>query len=739
VAGRRLGELRVTVIDRLLENRSAGFVFAVVAIAAVVDVCWAMRGSLNNAVVALALDFVVLAVAAGWGSLPALLAAALGAAGFSFVVAPPTSLVTISAENWFVLAALGVTGVTTGQLSSRARRRAREAEAGRKEAMLLATRLQRTNRAYRALGRCNETLIRATDEGALLQQVCGIVVQEAGYRLCWVGRAENDSAKSVRPIARAGFDAGYMTGLKVTWADTDRGRGPVGSCIRTRQTVLVSDISVDPRMTPWRDEALKRGYSSVIAIPLVVDSTAFGALAIYAGESESFGPEETALLTNLAEDLAFGIATLRTRLDRVRAMEDIRLLNASLEQRVAARTSEIVAARAREVNIGIRIQNTLLLDPPPRDVAGLRVAALTIPSQQIDGDFYDFFEYRNRCFDVIVADVMGKGIPAALLGAATKISFTDALCHLLDVPRDGQPPAPSDIVERAHADIVRQLIDLESFVTLCYCRFDVAQQTVALVDCGHTGTIHLHHQTGLCDVLHGDNLPLGIREGETYHQIAMPFDAGDVFVVFSDGITEAANGDRELFGMDRLLECVRLNRELEPEALVDAIRTAVFTFHGSDRLSDDLTCVAIKVVDKRSTRTRAELEIRSDLRELRRTREFVRAGCHDLAGSRLSEEQVAELELAVTEAASNVIEHAYADRGDRQIQLELEAFPDRIALRLYYLGDPFDPSKVPPPAFDGSRESGFGVYLIAQSVDDVRYFRNESGENCIVLVKVYRR
>jgi anti-sigma regulatory factor (Ser/Thr protein kinase) len=97
---------------------------------------------------------------------------------------------------------------------------------------------------------------------------------------------------------------------------------------------------------------------------------------------------------------------------------------------------------------------------------------------------------------------------------------------------------------------------------------------------------------------------------------------------------------------------------------------------------------------------------------------------------------VAELELAVNEAASNVMKHAYHGRTDQRIHLEAEAFPDRVAVQLHHLGDPFDPSVVPPPSFDGSRESGFGVYLITRSVDDVRYYRDERGGNCIALIKM---
>jgi sigma-B regulation protein RsbU (phosphoserine phosphatase) len=396
---------------------------------------------------------------------------------------------------------------------------------------------------------------------------------------------------------------------------------------------------------------------------------------------------------------------------------------------------ELARAREQEVEIGFKIQQTLLLDQPPRDVPGVHVAALTIPSQRIDGDFYDFFKHRDDCLDVIVGDVMGKGIPAALLGAATKSHFLQALSRLLSLSAPGTLPEPKDIVTLAHSEVARQLIELESFVTVCYARFDLENRRVDFVDCGHTTTIHFQARTGTCAMLQGENLPLGVSEREIYEQIRVPLEAGDVLLFYSDGLTETRNDAGELFGIERLAECVRIHGRLEPEALIDQIRRAAVSFSNSETFGDDLTCVAVRIEERERPLARAEMEISSDLTELTRARAFVRDVCRTLPGPALEEEIVSQLELAITEATSNVMKHAYRGRTDQQIQIDAEAFSDRIVLRLHHLGETFDPEAVAAPAFDGTQEGGFGMYIIEQSVDNVRYYRDERGRNCISMVK----
>ena len=205
--------------------------------------------------------------------------------------------------------------------------------------------LRRMNRELRATSTCNQILMLATCELTLLKDICRIVCDEAGYRMAWAGYAENDEAKSVRPAAWAGNEDGYLATAAVNWADTERGRGPSGSAIRSGKTAVSQDLANDPQIAPWREDALLRGYRSSIALPLKdEDGRTFGCLTIYSAETGAFTPAEIALLEELAADLTFGITAVRTRNERNRAEAGLRQLNQELEQRVASRTAALEEA-----------------------------------------------------------------------------------------------------------------------------------------------------------------------------------------------------------------------------------------------------------------------------------------------------------------------------------------------------------------------------------------------------------
>jgi PAS domain S-box-containing protein len=184
--------------------------------------------------------------------------------------------------------------------------------------------LERLNRTLTAHNHSNRALLHATTEADYMQEVCRIIVEDCGHAMVWIGFAEDDEGKTVRPEAYAGFEEGYLETLRLTWTDTERGRGPTGTAIRTGQPSFCRNMLTDPQFAPWREEALRRGYASSLVLPLLDNGRAFGALTIYFREPDPFTEDEVALLAGLANDLAYGIRTIRLRDAHAQAEEALR-------------------------------------------------------------------------------------------------------------------------------------------------------------------------------------------------------------------------------------------------------------------------------------------------------------------------------------------------------------------------------------------------------------------------------
>jgi PAS domain S-box-containing protein len=192
--------------------------------------------------------------------------------------------------------------------------------------------LRQVNRALAVLNECNQVLVRAEEETNFLQRMCEIIVNTGEYRMAWVGFAENDQDKSVRPIAQFGFENSYLDYAKISWADQERGYGPTGTAIREGVVQVNQNFATNPSMAPWRESALQRGYQSSIALPLQNEASAFGALTIYSALPDAFDEEEKHLLQELANDLAFGIMAMQVRAERKKADDLNRRLSSIVQQ-----------------------------------------------------------------------------------------------------------------------------------------------------------------------------------------------------------------------------------------------------------------------------------------------------------------------------------------------------------------------------------------------------------------------
>ncbi len=284
--------------------------------------------------------------------------------------------------------------------------------------------LQRVSRALRTLSACNEALVRAANEPELLNAICRLVVETGGYRLAWVGVPEQDAAKTVRPVAQYGHDEGFLAAANISWADTELGRGPTGTAIRTGTVQVNQNYLSNAALAPWREAALERDYLSIISLPLKSAASTFGVLSIYASATDAFNATEVTLLQELAEDLAFGIQTLRTHAERDRIareqLHDVEILRQSLEDSIKAiadtvemrdpytaghqrRVGQLAVAIAQEMGLPEETSHGIELAASIHDLGKISVPAeiLAKPSKLTAIEFMLLKNHAQAGFDIL--------------------------------------------------------------------------------------------------------------------------------------------------------------------------------------------------------------------------------------------------------------------------------------------------------------------------------------------------
>jgi PAS domain S-box-containing protein len=195
--------------------------------------------------------------------------------------------------------------------------------------------LRHANRALQTISNCNQVLVHATEESALLHQVCEVMVRDGGYRMAWVGFAETGAEAGVRTVAIASDE--QDSEARIAWAA--QGGGQMAAAIRTGEPAVCHDFRTQEAGGPWRDEAVRLGYRSCVALPLLSEGRALGALALCSGEEAAIDVAETTLLKELADDLAFGIVALRTRANQHQAETALRMANERYARQEAALTT----------------------------------------------------------------------------------------------------------------------------------------------------------------------------------------------------------------------------------------------------------------------------------------------------------------------------------------------------------------------------------------------------------------
>jgi len=196
----------------------------------------------------------------------------------------------------------------------------RNAEAARLHDALL--QLRDTNRTLRVLSDCNQALVHATSAEQLMNSMCQILVEKGGFALAWIGMAEEGAARRVRSVAANGETA-YLDGIEISWAESDAGRGPTGTAIRSGWPSISRDILKEQSAHPWRERAERFGFRGLISLPLGKATPAYGTLNLYSKAPLQLADSEVRMLVELASDLDYGLQSLRADERRREAEQEV--------------------------------------------------------------------------------------------------------------------------------------------------------------------------------------------------------------------------------------------------------------------------------------------------------------------------------------------------------------------------------------------------------------------------------
>jgi sigma-B regulation protein RsbU (phosphoserine phosphatase) len=393
------------------------------------------------------------------------------------------------------------------------------------------------------------------DLNALLERIAHSLKRLIDYRTFGILLVDEESGM-VRMQYAVNYDA------RLPPKAVRLGEGLVGWAALNKQPAIVDDVSKDPRYIKVVEDA-----KSELVVPLLVKDRCVGVFDLESPELGAFSKEHIELLAPLAASAAVAI-------DNARLYEELR------------RNKERLA---KEVDFARSIQRALLPTELPKRMKGVDVAMRLEPARELGSDFYDFLALEPYTLTVAVGDVSGKGVPAALYSA-----FAGELVRSRTFRRRYTKIRTSPAATLESMNSILHERQLEGYYcTLCYAHFDFKRRRVTLANSGLPFPIHSSAEgTGQ---INSPGVPLGSFPAITYDEVTTELAAGDVFVFFSDGISEAMNAEAGEFGVERLIPVIEANRRRSAKEIADAIFAAVYEFCGDAEQNDDRTAVVLKI------------------------------------------------------------------------------------------------------------------------------------------------
>ncbi len=388
-------------------------------------------------------------------------------------------------------------------------------------------------------------------DAATRQLVDTMDLRAAGIRLL------DEESGQLRIVSVCHLSPEYLDKGPVVVAD-----GGIDQAALAGQTQYVVDVRTDPR-TVYREEAIKEGLVSALVTPLASGGETIGVLRAYMGRVHRFSPFDTVLMEAVASQIAAAIINARL-------LRDVREA-AQLE---------------RQVKLAAEVQRRMIPASTPAH-PHYEFAAVYEPSSDLGGDFYDFFELPSGEIGVVIADVVGKGMPASLMMASVRATVR---AHAQRIPEI------NDVMREVNLRLCEDTLSSE-FVTAFYGLLSVDGRRLQYCNAGHEPLLVLRN--GAITPLDVGGLVLGLDPSVRYEWGELLLEPNDLLVLVTDGVVEALNYDDEAYGRDRLAASIKLHGAMPGDRPVDlAVKQLLWDvrrFAGLSRMSDDITIVATRV------------------------------------------------------------------------------------------------------------------------------------------------
>ncbi|MGI8819846.1 MAG: PP2C family protein-serine/threonine phosphatase [Chthoniobacterales bacterium] len=349
----------------------------------------------------------------------------------------------------------------------------------------------------------------------------------------------------------------------VRTASVEVGEGIVGCAWQAEQPLLLRDVQAAPELAGLRARSL--GTASVMVAPLLYGKQNMGVLALGNGPTGTpFSASDFVVFKSIAEQSAFALynAIIYSEANEKKRLD-------------------------HDLQIAREIQRILLPSESPT-IDGFEISGINIPASQVSGDYFDYITIDSERLGVAIADVSGKGVPASLIMA---------ICRSVLRSQAPENASPSEVLKKVNRQLYPDIKE-DMFISMAYLVLDHARATVTLSRAGHDAPLLYRAATGELTPIKPPGLVLGIDSGSVFDRIAndlaVPLERDDCLILYTDGVTEALDGNDDEFGPERMMESIRASAKEGAPAVITRLIDDVRNFVGPTAQNDDITLIVIR-------------------------------------------------------------------------------------------------------------------------------------------------